>query len=211
MADVLIIGAGGHAKVIIDIIRLNGDRAIGLLDDNSDLWGDTQSGVPVLGALDRYSSYNYDYLVLAMGSNALRHKLSTTIFHAVPDEQWLTAIHPRAVIGSGVHIACGTVIMAGVIVNSDSMIGRHCILNTASTVDHDNLIRDYVHIAPGAHLGCGVCVNEGAFVGIGATVIPNILIDTWSIVGAGAVAIRDVESRQVVIGNPAKPIKGDAG
>lgn len=209
MADVVIVGAGGHAKVILDIIRLNGDRAVGLLDDNPKLWGQRQSGVPILGALDSYSSYTYDYLILAMGSNALRHKLSTTVFRAVLDENWLTAVHPSAVIASDVKIGCGTVVMAGAIVNSETVVGRHGILNTASSVDHDNIIGDYVHIAPGAHLAGGIRVNEGAFVGIGASVVPNILIDTWSIVGAGAVVIRDVESRQVVIGNPAKPIKGD--
>lgn len=210
MADVLVIGAGGHSKVILDILRLNGDRAVGLLDDNRALWGHTQGGVPILGALDSYSDYTYDYLVLAMGSNALRHKLKTTIFQAVADEAWLTAIHPRAVIASDVTVGLGTVIMAGVIVNSGTTIGAHCILNTASTVDHDSVMSDYVHIAPGSHLAGGVTINEGAFVGVGASVIPNILIDTWSVVGAGAVVVRDVPSRQVVVGNPAKPIKGDA-
>ena len=115
-------------------------------------------------------------------------------------------IHPSAIIGEQVEMADGTVIMAGVIINSCTKIGRGCIINTASTIDHDNIIEDYVHISPGVHLAGNVRVGEETWLGIGSLVKNNISVTNKCQVGAGAVIVRDINEPGTYIGIPARKI-----
>jgi sugar O-acyltransferase (sialic acid O-acetyltransferase NeuD family) len=117
-----------------------------------------------------------------------------------------TIVHPAAVISATAIIGAGTVISAGVIVQMDATVGRYCSLNTACTVDHDNVLEDGVNIAPGAHLAGHVTVCEGAFIGIGATIKGGVRIGRGATVGAGAVVLRDVADGVTVVGNPARPM-----
>ncbi len=203
---ILIIGAGGHARVIADIIRLQGHAVVGFLDDEPSLIGQHLHGTSVLGQIDTYQSYSYDKIVLGIGSNQIRSALHTLHLKNIPDDDWHIAIHPTATIGSFTTIGHGTVIMAGVIINPGAKICQHTIINTGAIVDHDCTISDYAHVAPAVNLAGGVKVGNGTLLGIGSSVIPYQSIGSWSIIGAGAVVISDLPSNVTAVGVPAKVI-----
>ena len=173
---VLVYGAGGHAKVVIDILERSDDcEVVGILDDDPKLTGTTFLGYPVLGGMAWLEDQHPDVgLVLAIGDNATRRSLAERL-RPLPLNP-VTAIHPSVQIGRDVSIGEGTVVMARAVVNPGATLGRYSIVNTGATIDHDCLIGHYAHICPGAHLGGNVRVGDGALVGIGASVIQNIAI-----------------------------------
>lgn len=198
---VLILGAGGHAKVVADILQLQGAEVCGFLDDNSDLWNTRILGLPILGSIKTYANFLSDAFVIGIGSNTVRQKLDELLNTNV---RWLRASHPTATIARSAYVGKGVVIAAHAVVNPDSFIEDHAIINTAATVDHDCVIGRYAHIAPGTHLAGGVKVGEGAFIGIGANITPGCTIGDWAIVGAGATVVNDVPPRVVAKGIPAR-------
>jgi len=204
---VLILGAGGHAQVVVDVLQCahrNGDDAvpIGYLDDAPHLQGQTRLGLPVLGLLDQIDTVSHDAVILAIGDNGTRRRLYEQLQQQ--GERFATAIHPRSVIASDVKIGPGSMVCAGVIINPGSMIGANAILNTGCTVDHHSRIGDHVHIAPGVHLGGNVVIGTGTLVGIGAVVMPQRQVGEWSVVGAGAVVTKDIPTRTTAFGFPAR-------
>lgn len=202
--DVIIIGAGGHAKVIADIIYKSGDNLIGFLDDNLANKGkEIYLGKKVLGTTKDIENYNKNYFVIGIGNNSIRKKINNE-----NNLKLYTAIHPSAIIAQDVKIGIGSVIMAGVVINPGTVIGKNCIINTCSSLDHDNLLEDYVHISPGAHLAGTVSVKEGTWICTGAIVKNNITIGKNNIIGAGGVVIKDIiEENTTYVGVPAKRIK----
>jgi len=207
---ILVIGAGGHAHVIADILLQMkssgaGLEPIGYLDDNPDLIGQQIQGLPVLGSLTCLPNIAHDAVILAIGDNAIRYRVFSAL--AQKGERFVTACHPSAVVASGVQIGPGTAICAGVVVNPGSVIGANVILNTGCTVDHHNRIEDHAHIAPGVHLGGDVSVGEGALVGIGAIVMPRRRIGAWTVVGGGALVRNDLPNGVVAAGLPARVIR----
>jgi acetyltransferase EpsM len=204
LQPVIIYGAGGHGKVIADIIEQGREnRILGFVDDREDLWDVSFFGYRVLGGIEvlaHHEATGCD-VILAVGDNALRQKLSQRIGEL--GYSFATAIHPSCRIGRDVEIGPGTVAMANVVINPSVKIGTHVILNTAATVDHDCTIGDFSHISPGAHLAGNVVVEEGAHIGIGACAIPGVRIGQRSIIGAGAVVIHDVPADVVAAGVPA--------
>ena len=207
MRNVVIIGAGGHAQVVADILlcaREAGDPVspTGYLDDDLALAGQYRYGLPVLGTLLDLPHISHDAVIVAIGDNQVRRRVFDRLLSA--HEELVVARHPKAIVARDVVIGAGTVICAGVVVNPGSLIGADVILNTASSVDHHNRIGDHAHVAPGAHLGGGVTVGEGALVGIGATVLPGAVVGAWSIVGGGACVIGAVCPGSVVVGIPAR-------
>lgn len=203
MSGVLILGSGGHAKVIADILRCQGVQVRGFLDDNSAVWGQTRLGLPVLGAIDRYREFESEGLIVGIGANRIRREVVQRLGPAA-EALWQNAIHPTAVIADSVRIGRGTVIMANAVINPDTIIGNHAIVNTAATIDHDCTIADYVHTAPGCHLAGGVQVGEGAFLGIGVVVIPSLFIGEWATIGAGAAVVRSIPDGMTAKGVPAR-------
>jgi sugar O-acyltransferase (sialic acid O-acetyltransferase NeuD family) len=199
--DVIIIGAGGHAKVIADIIYKSGDNLIGFLDDNLANKGkEIYLGKKVLGTTKDIENYNKNYFVIGIGNNSIRKKINNE-----NNLKLYTAIHPSAIIAQDVKIGTGSVIMAGVVINPGTVIGKNCIINTCSSLDHDNLLEDYVHISPGAHLAGTVSVKEGTWICTGATIINNITIAKNNIIGAGSVVIKDInEENGTYVGVPVK-------
>ena len=204
---VMILGAGGHAQVIADAVQRAREagaawEVVGFLDDNPALAGQMRLGLPILGAISTLAQYRHDGCVIGIGDNRLRQRLFDQL--RAQGEQIVTIIHPRAVIASDVTVGAGAVIFAGVVVNTGSTIGENVVLNTGCTVDHHNIIADHAHIAPGAHLGGDVRIGEGAFIGIGVTVMPQRCVGAWSVVGAGALVHRDVPGGVTAIGVPAR-------
>jgi sugar O-acyltransferase, sialic acid O-acetyltransferase neuD family len=213
MKKIIIIGSGGHAKVVADIIltrekELNEDlKIIGFLDDNfKNLRYDNIFNIPILGDLNNIDNFskNEDYFfIIAIGSNEVRKKIS----EKYKELNYYTAIHPRSVISREVIIGSGTVVMANVVINPNSTIGKHCILNTSSVIEHDNELGDYVHISPNTTLCGGVNIEDNSWVGAGSVVRQQIHIGKDVIVGANSVVVKDIENSCIVAGNPAKKIK----
>lgn len=197
---IIVLGAGGHGRVIADIIRSSGDKLAGFLDDN--VTGEIR-GVPVLGRLEDVSGYKDSYsFVIGIGDNTLRKHFSE-LYHA----DWHTAIHPSAILASDVVIGAGSVVMAGAIVNTGTRIGAHCIINTGAVVEHDSQLGDFVHISPNATL-CGMVeVGHLTHIGAGAVVRNNTIIIDKCTIGAGSVVIREVSETGVYAGNPVMKIK----
>lgn len=204
-ARLLLIGAGGHGRVVADIARELGCNDIAFLDDrfpslsSSGPW-------PVIGTLKELVEYAKDRVVLvSIGDNQKRLALCIELERA--NVSMPTLIHPKAVVSRDALIGFGTVVMAGVVVNIGARVGKAAILNTGSTVDHDCEIGDGVHISPGAHLGGNVRVGRCTWIGIGSAVRHGMVIGKDAMVGAGAAVVADVASGARVGGVPARLLK----
>lgn len=205
MEQVLILGAGGHAKVVVATARAAGLEVLGILDDDVRKIGQTLFGVPVLGNLADLSQYAGTQCIVAVGDNASRKRLFQDW-----EWRWITwrsLVHPSAFIDSSATLGKGSIIFAGATVQVDVRIGAHCIINTQASVDHDCCLGDFVHLAPGCHLAGNVTVEDGGFLGIGSSVIPGVTIGANAVVGAGAVVISDVPEGETVAGVPARNIR----
>ncbi len=200
--NVIIVGAGGHAKVIADIVRKSGDNLIGFLDDKKEAGSAFFDGF-ILGTIASYEEYPDAQFIIGIGDNAIREAVSKKMGSV----SFYTAVHPTAVIGEGVTIGDGSAVMANAVVNADATIGAHCIINTASVVEHDNKIGDYVHISPGAALAGTVSVGERTHIGIGAKVIQNTEICADVLVGAGGVVTKSIPSSGTYVGVPVRKVK----
>lgn len=205
--DLLIIGAGGHGRVVADIaLKMNRWKKIYFLDDDESI--KTIIGIEVIGKSNDAFIYISDYdIFVAIGNNRIREKIQSQLEKvgaSIP-----TLIHPRSIIGEAVEIGIGTTIMAGAIINSCSKIGKGCIINTGATIDHDNIIKDYVHISPGVHISGNVEIAKRTWIGIGASVSNNVSITSNCIVGAGAVVIKDIIEAGTYVGVPARKIDYD--
>jgi len=200
----LIIGASGHGRVVAEIAQKT-DRwhQVCFLDDDSSK--SISLGIEIIGqTADAFSYISESDLFVAIGNNGVRENLHNRL-EAV-GANIPTLIHPDAVIGSRVEIGTGTAVMAGAIINCCSKIGKGCIINTGSTLDHDNVLADFVHISPGAHLAGTVTVGTRTWLGIGSIVSNNIKIACDCIVGAGSVVVKDISEVGVYVGNPARRI-----
>ena len=197
----IIIGASGHGKVLLDIALKSGYEVLGFLDDNEAV--KENAGYPILGKVleaYKYAGENVTFII-GIGSNAVRKKIAEKY-----DLPWATLIHPQAVLGMGTQIGHGTVIMANAVVNPFTTIGNHCIVNTSCVVEHDNQVQDYVHISPGAVLAGTVKVGELTHIGANAVVKNNLSITDNCIIGAGAAVVKDVTEAGIYAGVPARRI-----
>lgn len=194
-----IIGAGGHAKVIVDIINLISNKIQGVwVENNID---DNFLTYP-LGDLTNFKLIESKEYIIAIGNNYVRKRIAKELLKST-----LVAIHPSSVLANSATVGIGTVCMANTTINADSVIGEHVIINTNASVDHDCKIANFVHISPQVGIAGNVEIGEGTHVGIGACVIQDIKIGKWVTIGAGAVIINDVPDYAVVVGNPGKIIK----
>ena len=196
--NIVLYGASGHCKVVIDILKSNSFKIKKIVDDNIHLKSILEFPIEYS---NNYCFNSNDKVILSIGNNKVREKLSSM------NVDFVSAIHKEAIVSSASSIDKGSVVMAGAIVNADTKIGKHCIINSGSVVEHDCEIEDFVHISPNVSLAGNVTIGKGSQIGIGATVIQGITIGKWVVIGAGAVIIRDVPDFSVVVGNPGKVIK----
>ncbi len=192
-------------RIIIDACAAAGRPVAGLVQvgDEADR---LKTHLPVLGGQELLSDAAFlsaHDIFVAIGDGR-RKALSEAVL--ARGGTVATVIHPAATVSASATIGAGTVVSAGVVVQMDAQVGRYCSLNTACTVDHDNVLADGVNIAPGAHLAGGVQVGEGAFIGIGATIKGWLRIGARATVGAGAVVLKEVPDGVTVVGNPARPM-----
>jgi sugar O-acyltransferase (sialic acid O-acetyltransferase NeuD family) len=192
-----LIGAGGHAKVIADILIECGRPPAAFLDDAPQ--HNLILGITVIKGLELPEPGSA--VIVAVGDNWTREQLARRY------TEFDVAIHPSARVSRDAEIGPGTVVMAGAVINPGTRVASHCIINTGATVDHDCLISDFAHIAPGATLGGNVRVGVGSMVGLGANVVHGRVIGEHTIVGAGSTVVHDLPPCVVAVGTPARPLR----
>ena len=198
----LILGSGGHGKVVAEIASLMKQwDEIAFLDDKEGL--KEVNGYKVIDKLKNYKLYKEEYknAFVAIGNNKLRINLIENLLREGFEIPIL--IHPFTFISNNVKVDKGTVIMAGAVINTNSVIGKGCIINTSSSIDHDCILKDGVHISPGVHVGGTVNIGKCTWVCIGSSIANNITIGKNVIVAAGAAVIKDVPDNVIVAGVPA--------
>jgi UDP-perosamine 4-acetyltransferase len=207
----VVLGGGGHARVVIEILRESRDAVpVAILDRDPALWGTEILGVPVWGGDDRMAEVvkktirTFVVGVGGVGDNEPRRRLwELGVSHGLSG---LTVRHPSAVCSPTAEIGAGTVLFPQAVVNAGARLGVNVIVNSAAVVEHDCVVGDHAHIATGARLASTVRVSAGAHVGAGATVRQCVTIGERAVIGAGAVVVKDVPAGAVVAGVPAKPL-----
>jgi len=206
--DIIIIGAGGHSKIVIEILEENNEfNILGLLDDNKDTHGKLILGKRVLGDIESIKNYNPSNLrfVISIGNNQIRR----TLFNKIIEWGYLPAnvISKHAVISKYAELGNGLIINAGVKIHPDVRIEDNVIIGLNATISHDAVVERDVHISPGVHLTGNVYIETGVDIGTGAVVIPKVKIGRDSIIGAGAVVTKDIKNNSLAVGVPAEIIK----
>jgi sugar O-acyltransferase (sialic acid O-acetyltransferase NeuD family) len=190
----ILYGASGHGKVILDILENTGEDDIIVWDDRL---GEEFCGYPQT-LPDFENPIPGQRIIISIGVNKIRKKVVDKLNNSIT---FGNAIHPRAIVSPRSRLDVGSVIMGGAVINPDVAIGKHCIINTSASIDHDCILGDFVHVSPNATLSGNVSVGEGTHIGSGASVIQGIKIGKWCTVGAGTVVIA------TAVGNPARIIK----
>lgn len=212
--DLIILGSGGHCKVIIDIIeQINSKNKkynlVGLIDNAEQTGVSSLLNYPILGKDDHLPRIKDHFpqikAVIGIGDIGVRHKLAKLLDYYSIESVILE--HPSFQKAINTAIGVGTVIMANTAINTDSNIGKHCIINTGATIDHDNIIGNFCNISPGCHLGGSVRIGHSTMLGIGVSVLPGSQIGSNTIIGAGSTVINDIPDNVTAVGSPARVIK----
>jgi sugar O-acyltransferase (sialic acid O-acetyltransferase NeuD family) len=204
----ILVGAGGHARVLLSTLLLLSRRVLGFVDP-----GQTRAdllGIPYLGDDDAVTGYDQDEVLLVNGVGSvasIANRLRAYEFFRKCGYRFASVIHPNAIIAPEIRLADGVQIMAGAILQTGSVVEENCIINTAASIDHDCVIHAHAHVAPGAVLSGNVHLGARAHIGVGAVVIQGVQIGSDAIVGAGAVVLSDVRESCTVVGVPARPIQ----
>lgn len=211
MKDLVIFGTGGFAREVLQIVDDINQNApawnlAGFLDEDRTKWGSQLCGLPVLSDWSWLEQHPRTVVSVAIGSSADRRKIVRTL-ERMGHTSFALLVHPLAWISKRVELGPGTVLDAGALVSPDARLGRHVILNNNCTVGHDTRLEDYVTVAPGASIAGEVHIGEGCDMGINCTVVQGRVIDRWSVVGAGAVVVRNLPSNVTAVGVPARVIK----
>lgn len=202
---IVILGAGGHARVVGDALQQSGFQVVGFLDDNPALTGTTILGLPVLGPLEHAANLDVDGAIVGIGENHVRAKCCARL------RAWgiplVRAIHPSAIVSAHAILGEGIAILERAVIEAGAHIGENAIINAGAIIAHDCRVGNHAHIAIGSMLAGGVEIGEGTLLGAGAVVIPYKKVGEWSIVGAGAVVTADLPAHVTAVGGPARIIK----
>ena len=207
-AKAIIVGAGAHGRVILDILRHQGKyRTIEFIDDNPALWGTKVNDAPVVGGTDfLISGDGLEFpVVIAIGNNPVRLSIARKLEKA--NVKFMNVIHPSAVVMPTAQIGKGNMLCANSVVNSNAILHDHVIVNTGAIVEHDCILEDGVCVCPGVSMAGRIVIKEGSFIGTGATLIGTVVIGAGSIVGAASLVLKDVPPNVLVYGSPAKVIQ----
>ena len=208
MKPVIVLGAGGHAKVLLDTL-LKERPIIGLLEPDESLWGTTLMDVPILGKDELILDYSPEQIDLVNGlGGAVSPKARQALYDTWKRKgySFSSVIHKQAVVSPYARLTEGVQIMPGAIVNAGSDIRANSIINTSAVIEHDCTLDEHVHIAPGAVLAGGVSVGKGSHIGMGARIIQNLTVGEHCLIGAGAVVLNSVKAHSKAVGVPAKVI-----
>ena len=203
---VVILGAGGHAKVVIELLRAQGRPIAGLID--LDATPRSVLEVPVLGddsALAGLRAGGVRHAIVAIGDNAAREAVARQAIERGFD--LVNAVSPSASVSPTARLGQGVAVMAGAVINTDAFVGDLAIVNSGAIVDHDCHLAPGCHVGPGAALAGGVRLGAGVLIGVGASVMPGCAIGARTIVGAGACVVTDLEADVVAIGVPARTVR----
>ncbi|RLQ96347.1 acetyltransferase [Falsibacillus albus] len=205
--NIAVIGAGGHSRVIQELIGINGFQLIGLFDDKfeDDHYFQNLYTGPISSTKKIKVKFSEVKFIIAIGDNRNRKLIFERL--QLDEDDYISLIHPSAIVSRSAKIGNGTVIMPRSVINAEARIGAHVIINTSSIIEHDTMLDSFVHISPNAVLTGGVKVREGAHVGASATFIPCTNAGEWSTIGAGAVVNQDIPPYHTAVGIPAKVIK----
>lgn len=199
LGPLVVVGAGGHAKVVVATARAAGWQVAAVVDDAQERWGGELLGVAISGPTRRVLDDASAHVVLAIGDNAARRKLASGARC-----RFASVVHPSAVVDLTVSLGAGSVVFAGAVIQPDTAIGGHAIVNTGASIDHDCVLGEAVHVAPGTRLAGNVTLGDEVFLGIGAVVVPGIAIGARTTVGAGAAVVTDLPPDVVAVGVPAR-------
>ena len=192
----VIYGASGHCKVVIDILEANGIVIDYVVDDNAQI-------ASLLGYEVVRDTGVYDEALIAIGACDARRRVAERIKVG----RYVTAVHPSAVVSPRASVGEGTVVMQGAVIQSCASVGRHCIVNTGASVGHDVVVADYVHIASHATVTGGVSIGDGTWIGAGAVVRQGTKIGRNCMIGAGSVVVSDIPDGVVAFGNPCRVVR----
>lgn len=199
MDRICLFGAGGHGKVIKEIIESEENEVIAFIDATPK--SEKILGIPVFKTVE-INQFLSEKFIISIGNNAIRKKISEAFVL-----NYTKVIHKQAGMSKSSIISEGTVVMPSAIIEADTSIGKHCIVNTNAVIGHDCMMENYVHVSPNATITGNVTVGEGTHIGAGAIVLPNIKIGRWVTIGAGTVTLKDVPDFAIVVGNPGRIIK----
>ena len=206
MDKIVVFGAGGHAKVVIDVVQKQGRFGIEAIYDDDrnklDLFG-----YPIVHDMGQVRRLEVRRGIIAIGHNWTRFLMLGRIQEAIPDFTFISAVHPFTSLGRNVRLGEGTVVMAGCCINPETLIGSHCIINTHASLDHENVVKDFANVSPGVITGGKVTLEEYCFVGLGAKIIENIRIGAHTIIGAGATVVSSIPEKNLAFGNPCRLIR----
>ena len=199
---VVVYGAGGHGKVVADLLAVSGYTIMGFIDDDPALVGATIIGVPVSAAADWLGWHPDAEVALGIGDNQARDRAALCIKQH--RGSLLTVVHPAAIISRNAKIGDGTVIMPAVVLNADSEVGEGAIINTGAIVEHDVTVARYAHLSPNCTTGGGAHIGAYTQIGMGASVLPLKRVGANCVIGAGSVVADDIPDDSIAFGIPAK-------
>lgn len=209
MRKVLLIGAGGHAKVVLEFLKKTTDiEIVGLIEKDQSKIGGRLLDLPVIGADEQLvpllnaGATHALITVGSVGDNSIRKKLYDQVQSA--GFSFINAVHPLAVVSGYARLGTGNTLMAGAMIGPDTVIGNNVIVNTGAVIEHDCVIGDHVHIAPGSKIAGGVRIGSGSFIGIGAVIIQGLTVGENVLIGAGTVVVDNIPDNAVVFGAPGK-------
>lgn len=202
----IIVGGGGHARVVSDAVTAAWPDAtiVGHLDDDATKLGESILGRPVLGPISSIDRWDHDAVALAIGDNRIR---ATLYEQLAPNHQLPAVVHPRATVAASATIGNASVLFAGAIVNAAAVVHENTVVNTGASIDHDCVIESHAHAGPGSHVNGGCVLGRGSFLTTGVIVAHHVRIGEWTVVGAGSVVLKDLPPGVLAYGMPARVVR----